>query len=205
MKKIVLLSVLSLLIISSCKKKEDNPSIVVTASFPTIVFSSQYYSVAVGSVRPVVQAVAYDSFYKETCKIITIDSAVNTFVPGFYTGTIWAQNKYGYVTYANYYVAVTNIANTMDLAGHWRQSSTDDSISTDIHKLANGLYRSTNVDGVNTWTNPTAVVEDYFVVTSPTSITFASGNTGTLSYIAIPGISTMTYDNSLGTTLTFTR
>ncbi len=40
MKKVLLLSLLSILIISSCKKKDHNVSTVVTASFPTIVLGN---------------------------------------------------------------------------------------------------------------------------------------------------------------------
>lgn len=189
---------MSLLVVSSCKKKEYNPSTVVTASFPKITFTTKYYSIGVGTVRPVVQATAYDSFYKQSCKLITVDSAINTFVPGFYTGTVWAQNQYGYVTYGTYYVAVTNVSSSMDLSGHWIQSPTNDSISTNVVKLANGLYTSDNVNGVNIYTDAADIVKDYFVVTGNTTIAFASGNTGTLSYVALPGVSSMSYSTPTG-------
>jgi len=205
MKKILLFALLSVFVIASCKKKEPNPSTVVTASYPKITFSQQYYSVPVGSVRPLVQATAYDSFYKQSLRIITIDSSINTFVPGFYTGTIYAQNQYGFVTYANYYVAVTNVSDIQDLSGHWKQFTPNDSFSTNIVKLATGLYSTSNVDGVNVFTNPTGVVSDYFVAIDASDIIFAnSGYIGTVIDNPAPGVDTIRYTTATGM-VTFTH
>ena len=205
MKRIFLLSILSLLVISACKKVENNPNTVVTASFPKITYTQQFYSVNVGGVRPTVQATAYDKFYNQNCKIITIDSNVNTFVPGIYTATIYASNSYGFTTYSNYYVAVTSVASSMDLSGKWIQAPGNDSTATIVTKLANGFYSSNNVDGVNIFLAPSLQVSDYFVVTSNTNILFNSGNTATLAYVALPGVSSMSYTSSTGTSLLFSR
>ena len=196
---------MSLLVISACKKVENNPSTVVTASFPKITFTSKYYSINVGGVRPTVLATAYDTFYKQSCKIVTIDSNVNTFVPGIYKATIYASNTYGFTTYASYYVAVTSVASTMDLSGKWIQAAGNDSTATIVTKLANGFYSSNNVDGVNIFLAPSLQVSDYFVVTSNTNILFNKGTTATLTYVALPGVSTMSYTSSTGSALIFSR
>jgi hypothetical protein len=110
------------------------------------------------------------------------------------------------VSIDTYYVAVTNVASSMDLSGHWIQFPSNDSFSTNITKLANGLYSSNNVDGVNFFLNTAGVIQDYFVVTSNTSFMFtSSGTVGTLSYVPLPGVSTMTYTSSTGGTLIFSR
>ena len=204
MKKILLFTVLSLFVFAACKKQQDNPSTVITASYPKITFAQKYYSIPLGTVRPEVQATAYDSFYKETVRIITFDSTINNFVPGVYMATLLAQSSHGYATLDTYYVAVTNVANTMDLSGNWNQVPVNDSTSTTIVKLANGLYSSNNVNGVNLYTDPTNVVYDLFAVTTNTTIVFLSGNTATLTYNASPLVSTMSYTTPSGI-VTFKR
>jgi hypothetical protein len=195
MKKILLLSIFSLLVVAACKKKEYNPSTVVTASFPKITVTQRYYSIPVGGVRPIVQATAYDPFYQKSLPIVTIDSSINNFVAGFYTGFITSQNQYGYVSSEPYYVAVTNISPLLDLSGRWIQSTLNDSFSTDITRVpsANGLYFSNNVNGVNYFTDTTNIVGGYFVVTSPTTLIFDNGTPGTLVFVPIPGDTTMSY------------
>jgi len=187
--------------IGACKRQQDNPSTVVTASYPTIIFGQKYYSITVGSVRPTVNATAYDSFYKQSCQIVTIDSTIHNFVPGVYRGVIYATGQYGYTTYDTYYVAVTGVSAALSaqLAGHWMQNPLNDSISTNVTELATGLYSSSNVNGVNIYTNPTGVVYDLFALTSNTTIQFfTSGTVGTLSYTAIAGDTTMSYATPTG-------
>ncbi len=206
MKKIVLFSLLSALIITACKRQQDNPSTVVTASYPKITLTTKYYSIPVGAVRPTVAATAYDSFYKQSIQIVTIDSAIHNFVPGLYRGRVSATNQYGYTSYASYWVAVTGVspALTDGIAGHWIQPALSDSFATNITMLANGLFLSSNVNGVNIYSNPTGVVADIFALTSNTTLVFSSGRTGTLSYIPIAGDTTMTYATPTGS-VTFAR
>ena len=206
MKKIVIISVLSVFIFSACKRQQDNPSTVVTASYPKITMTEKYYSIPVGAVRPTVLATAYDTFYKVSVPIVTIDSAIHNFVPGLYEGTISATNQYGYSSYANYWVAVTGVSTalTSGIAGTWIQPALSDSFSTTITMLANGLFSSSNVNGVNIYTNPTGVVSDIFALTSNTTLEFSSGTTGTLTYIPVAGDTSMTYSTPTGS-VTFNR
>jgi len=200
MKKIILLSLLALAVYSSCRKMQDNPSITVTASFPLITFQQQYYSIPVGGVRPTVLATAIDTFYKQTCKIVTIDSNVNTLVPGLYTAQVSAQNKYGYVSYANYYVAVTSVSDALDLSGVYT-NPLNDSITAVVYKLATGLFYISNYNGVNNVSNAAGITPGYFAVTNLTSannMSFTTGVTGTLSLVAVAGDTALVYNTSVG-------
>ena len=82
MKKIFLFSVLLAVVAASCKKDNGNPSITVTASFPTITLinnSYPYFSIPLGSATPVGSAIAtaYDSFYRESCPIVVVGNVVH--------------------------------------------------------------------------------------------------------------------------------
>lgn len=200
MKKIFLLSFLSVVAFISCKKNQDNPSITVTASFPKITFQQQYYSIPVGGVRPTVLATAYDTFYKQTCKVVTIDSNVNTLVPGLYTAEVTAQNKYGYVSYANYYVAVTSVPDALDISGIYTDPL-NDSITAVVYKLTTGLFSISNYNGANNVSDPSGLTTGMFAVTNLTSannMSFTTGITGTLSLVAVAGDTALVYTTSAG-------
>jgi len=203
MKKILLLAVLSIIIIPACKKQQNNPSIVVTASFPTITLSAKYYSIPVGGLHPTVQATAYDSFYHESCKIVTIDSGINSFVAGFYTGYITAKNLYGFVSYDTYYVAVTNISGALDISGTYTTPS-NDSITTVVSRLATGFYSTSNYSAVNSITNASAATSALFVITSGTTIVFNDGTPGILGLIPVLDDTTFSYNTAAGS-VTFAK
>ena len=208
MKKLLLLSVLAVLIISSCRKKDHAVSTTVTASYPTITFTNgQFFSIPVGGLRPTIIATAYDSFYKEIDNVLVVDSTVNNLVPGFYVGKAWAKNHYGLVGSAYYFVAVTNVSDSMNLSGHWLQVMFNDSTATDIHKITRGIYSTSNLLGVNFILDPADYMSGYFAVLNDTTIAFdpltvASGNvtaaTGALTLTPTAGDTTITYGVSGG-------
>jgi hypothetical protein len=213
MKKILLFTVLLTMVIASCKKKVNNPSITVTASFPTITFTpTMYFSIPVGGALPSNIATAYDSFYKQTLSVILIDSGVHNLVPGLYTGVATAKSQYGYVTNATYYVAVTNISGTENLSGNWYQIPPlpGDSTATMVAQLANGFYSTSNVTGVNTVTDPADVTPAIFAVINDTTIQFGPSVAGTITSptgtlnttMHVLGDTSMTYATAAGT-LTF--
>jgi len=213
MKKIFLCAVLFSVIIASCKKKQNDPSIIVTASFPTITFSpSIYFSIPVGGQRPTGIATAYDSFYKQSLSVVLVDSTVNTLVPGLYEAIATSTSKYGYISYANYYVAVTNEPSSEDLSGEWYQRPNADTTATIIQKLANGFYSTSNITGVDL--NTTAATAATFVVINDTTIQFdntvagsVTSPTGILNMkIHIYGDTTMTYGVlAAGDSITFSK
>ena len=212
MKKLLLLPVLYALAFSSCKKKGDAASSVTeTASFPTITITTGlYYSIPQFSLYPNVTATATDSFYNP-CTVVVVDSAIHTNVPGLYLGSVSARNKEGFTTYVNFYVAVTNINDSLNLAGTWAPvggTVTNDSGNTQIQKLATGLYSTSNAGDSNTYT-AASVNAAIFAVLNTTTIVFPANNTtysptGTLSLL--PGDTTISYTNaSTGATITYQK
>jgi hypothetical protein len=203
MKKLLLLSVLTVFIISSCRKKDHAVSTTVTASYPTITFTNgQFFSIHVGGLRPAIVATAFDSFYREIDNVLIVDSTINNLVPGLYVGKASSKNHYGFIGSAYYYVAVTNVSDSMDLSGRWLQVLFGDSTATDINKLAVGLYSTSNLEGVNMFTSTVGVTNGFFAVLNDTTIAFdpltvAAGNvtfpTGTLTLTPIVGDTTITY------------
>jgi hypothetical protein len=211
MKKILLIAVLFSIAIASCIKKDATTSTVVTASYPTISFlNGQYFSVNLNAPYPTVTISATDSFYNP-CDTVVIDSAIHTNAAGLYVGTASAKNAKGFISYANFYVAVTNVSPQMNLAGNWYPSSGFvilDSGAAKITKLANGLYMTNNIGAVNIYTADSLMVSGIFAVTDLTTIVFPANNTnyvspGTLSML--PGDTTITYMSSTGQTITFQK
>jgi hypothetical protein len=212
MKKILLCAVAFGVLVTSCKKKQDNPSITVTASYPTISWvATPYFSIPLGGTLPTNVATAYDSFYKEKETVVLADNTIVNMAPGLYSATASAQNKYGFSSSATYYVAVTGVSSALNLAGTWT-SPANDSIYTSVTSLANGFYLSNNVTGVNMINNSANAVSGLFVVTSDTSIVFdantaasyTSGSGALVLTIHVAGDTTMTYGLlSSGTNITF--
>lgn len=199
MKKILLFSVLIAVVAVSCKKYA-NPSITVTASFPTLTFTNGIYlSIPVNGTRPVQVATAYDSFYKKSLAVILIDSTVHTFVPGLYQATATAKNQYGYVTTVTYYVAVTNAAGNLNLSGKWMIGASD-SFDNYITPLVANYYTMSNFNGVYPPGSGTGASADFAVIdTNTIAFTDANyGTTGTFSYAPLD--TTMAYNG-----LTFTK
>jgi hypothetical protein len=180
MKKIILLSLLSVALFIGCKKKDKVGSMVVTASFPTVsITGSQYYSIPVGGTFPTINATAYDSFYKQSYATVIDQSTVNNNVPGLYAVSVSAKNQYGYVGYTTVFVAVTNVSDSLNLAGFYLRGANPAFVT----KLARGLFMTSNVGGDDTATQASSVIPAVFAVTSDSTIDFGSQLTsaGTLT------------------------
>jgi len=211
MKKIFLFAVLLTIVIASCKKKQNNPSITVTVSYPTITFApTMYFSIPVGGALPSNIATAYDSFYRQSLSVVLIDSSVHNLVPGLYTAIATATSKYGYISNSTYYVVVTNVSTTEDLSGNWYQIPLPmggDSTATNVQKLANAFYSTSNVTGVNMVTDPVDVTPAIFAVINDTTIQFGPSVAGSITsptgilYTGthVLGDTTMTYATAAGT------
>jgi hypothetical protein len=157
----------------------------VTASYPTITIKSgQYFSFPVGG-GPLpdannIVATAFDSFYQESLPIVVDASHLTNLSPGLYVATVSAKNKYGYVGYANIYVAITPISDTFDISGvyHVKNSTLVDTFRPAIvTKLGKGIFSTSNVFGADTGKNKKGVVPAVFAVTSTTSIDFGMQRT----------------------------
>ena len=100
--------------------------------------------------------------------------------------TATAKNTYGMTSTKSVYVAVTNISDSLNLTGWFRRTAplpTTANEYTYVTKLARGMFRTTNVGGVDTSVAATSVIPAIFVVTTPSAIDFGSQPTsvGTLT------------------------
>ena len=201
MKKLILLSVFGTLAIFSCKKKANDPSTLVTPSFPTITLTgSQFYSIQVGGTLPSISATAYDSFYNETDNVLIDQSTLDNTTPGLYQVSLSATNKYGFIGYNAVYIGVTSASASLNLAGSYIRLATPGRVAH-VTKLGTGLFMTDNVGGVDI-TDPTtgAAIPAVFVVTSDSTIDFGSQMTaaGTLTasqqgLTLVPGDTTLSY------------
>jgi hypothetical protein len=145
MKKIILI-VSCIALIASCRKRDDNYSTVEVYSTPTITLSGQqYYSINVGDEAPVITATAYDSFYNEFCEVSYDASGIDNTTPGIYSVPMTARNHFKMEGRASVVVAVTNIADSIDLSGEYLREATGG--TANVTKVARGLYETDNVGG----------------------------------------------------------
>jgi len=184
MRKLLILSVFAALSITACKKKDAPVSTLYTYSTPTIIISGdQYYSIPVGGALPTITASAYDSFYLESAPVIMDQSTLDNTTPGLYVVTATSRNKYGMQSTKSVYVAVTDIPATVDVSGTYNRTS--NGVEVHVTKLANGLYLTDNVGGVDPSVpeNAQFIIPAYFVQTSATEIVLPAQPTsaGTLS------------------------
>ena len=171
MKKIIIFSALAVLVIAGCTKTRNTVSTTVTRSTPTISFSGgSYYSIPVGGSLPSISATAYDTFYAQSAPVAIDASTLDNTTPGLYIVSASSTNKYGMTGYANVYVAVTNIDPAINLAGKYARTS--NGVVVNVSRLANGLYRTDNVGGVDASvaTNAPYVIPAVFVQVDDTTI-----------------------------------
>lgn len=148
MKKTLFSLLAGSLLLAACRKSRDEVvSQIETESYPTITFTgSQYYSINTGGSLPSVSATAYDSVIGESYPVsITGTEALDNTTPGLYIVNATAKNKFGYITNEAVYVAVTDIADAVNLAGEYTRVS--NSAPVTVTRLARGLYLSNNISG----------------------------------------------------------
>jgi hypothetical protein len=217
MKRILMISALAAMTIAGCKKKENQVSTIVTVSYPTITISSpKFYSIPVGGTIPDpngIVATAYDSFYHENITTIVKDaSKVSTLTPGLYTIIVSAKNQYGYIGYDNVYIAVTDVSDTVDISGTYLRPGPGARVSV-VTKVIRGLFRTSNLGGVDTTGAPTTVIPAYFAVTSDTTVDLGNqaipntkttaadivtGTSGTLDRVNVPNSYSYSFTDMLG-------
>jgi Domain of unknown function (DUF5011) len=175
MRKILLVAVLAALAYAGCKKKENDVSTTVTASYPIITINgSQYVTISVGGTFTPPSATAVDTFYHEKPTVVTDLGTLDNTVPGLYTVTYSAKNHYGFVGTKSLFVAVTNINDTLDLSGWYIRNLVPGRVAF-VTKLSRGMFMTSNVGGVDTGDATTgAKISAVFAVTSLSSFTFGS-------------------------------
>ncbi len=154
MKKLIILilAVTPVLYFSACKKKYTTDNVtekVVEPHFPEITLSSpQYISIGVGGSLPTISASAYDSVTNEVCELFPIDaSGLDNTTPGMYPVAIKSINGDGYISSKNVFVAVTDIPDSINLAGTYARSN---GVPVEVIEIANGLYSLDNFFGAAT-------------------------------------------------------
>jgi len=157
--KITLLALSAIFMVSACKKKIEDVSMVVTASYPTITITgSQFYSIPVGGTLPSVSATAFDSTLKESCTTSLDASGLDNSTPGIYFVPINSKNHLGYKSSLNVLVAVTNVADSINISGTYTRTATG--VAVQVNEVKNGLYSVDNLFGAASTPNTYA----YFVM-----------------------------------------
>lgn len=178
MKKIIFLSLISLCFIYQSCKKEDDVSKVVKVEYPTIEFlgasatgneidlihmeipnSAGFVSIPVGSDVDLNPKATTGS---ETSVVEMVsDGELDVNTPGLYLYEFRSKNASGFITYARFYVAVTD-ERTSYLEGNYLSSAFGGTVS--IINQAPGLYLNTDATG------DASGVNAVFVQISPTTI-----------------------------------
>lgn len=170
MKKIIIAAFSLLALYTTGCKKEDNVSKVVKVSYPTLnIPGGIYYSINTNGSLPTISGSAYDSILKESYPL-KIEGAedIDNQTPGLYIVQATAANKYGYKSFQNVYVAVTDIPSSYDLSGAYKRAATGG--IANVQEVANGLYVTDNVGGVVAATNPDLIFPVLFVHIADTVI-----------------------------------
>ena len=131
-----------------CKKRIENVSEVVTASYPDVTVNGpQFVSIPVGGTFVDAGSSAEDMVTGETSlQPISVTNDIDPTTPGFYTVQYTYKNMYGYISTATRFVLVTDISDTVDYSGLYLRTANNAPMN--VNKVATGLYSSDNVGGV---------------------------------------------------------
>lgn len=144
--KISLLA-LTLLFSFSCKRKIENVSEVITASYPIITINgAQFVSIPVGGTFVDAGATAVDTVLNENLTAISITNDIDASTPGFYTVQYTFKNSNGYMSTGTRFVLVTDVSDTLDYSGLYLRTANNAPMN--VAKVAPGLYSTDNVGGV---------------------------------------------------------
>jgi len=145
--KISLLAIALFTLAIGCKKKIDNVSELVTASYPDITINgAQFVSIPVGGTFVDLGSAASDSLTGEfSLQPISVTNDIDPTTPGFYTVQYSYKNKYGYISTSTRFVLVTDVSDTLDYSGLYRRSTNNAPMN--VVKVATGLYSTDNIGG----------------------------------------------------------
>jgi len=146
--KISMIAIAMLFVAVGCKKKIEDVSSVVTASYPEIVINgSQFVSMPVGGTFVDAGSTGFDSLTKEySLQPISVTNDIDPTTPGFYTVQYTYKNMYGYTSTGTRFVLVTDINDSLDYSGVYNRTSNNSPMN--VTKIAAGLYKTDNVGGV---------------------------------------------------------
>lgn len=174
MKKLLIAASFATLLFAACKKDDDEVvSQTVTVSRATISFSGgQFYSINTGGTLPTINATAYDSTLRESypVEIVGTDALDNT-TPGLYIVNATTKNKFGFVTNASVYVAVTDLPESArSIAGNYKRVDVATGDVSVVTRLARGLYQLDNIAGAIRASRPDLLFPVLFVQVNDTSL-----------------------------------
>ena len=146
--KISLLALALFMVAIGCKKKIEDVSEVVVASYPNItIIGPQFVSIPVGGTFVDQGSSANDVQTGETnLQAISVTNDIDPTTPGFYTVQYTYKNKYGYTSTGTRFVLVTDISDTVNYSGLYLRTA--NSAPMNVAKVATGLYSTDNVGGV---------------------------------------------------------
>ena len=146
--KISLLALALFMVAIGCKKKIEDVSEVVVASYPNItIIGPQFVSIPVGGTFVDQGSSANDVQTGETnLQAISVTNDIDPTTPGFYTVQYTYKNKNGYTSTGTRFVLVTDISDTVNYSGVYLR--TTNSAPMNVAKVATGLYSTDNVGGV---------------------------------------------------------
>jgi len=160
--KFLLVSLLAMVIMTSCEKETENVSKEVKVSFPSIALNGDpVVKLAVGAPYTDAGAKLTDDISGAVTDIQPTSSDVNTAVPGLYVVNYSAANANGFEAAAGRIVAVTNVTGTTDRSGTYLRPATG--VNCIITKVSDGLYKVVNPGGAGVGINTIV----YFVETAP--------------------------------------
>ena len=157
----IVILVLSIVLINGCKK-EDMPSKTVKVSQPTINLNGAPVIILhVGDTYTDLGATYYDSLYGDNGSLSTT-TVVNTSAEGFFIVTYRAKNKYGFEGSGTRLVAVTEVGDSLNVAGNYARVS--NGVAATVTKVGRGVFLTANVGG-NSGQDPA-----YFMFTSDSTM-----------------------------------
>ncbi len=149
MKKSIIALLLSLAILSACKKEPAAVSTVVTPSYPTITLNGPaFISQSVGSgTYTDAGATGVDDITGASSSLSPIVNTVDLTQAGFYTVVYEMKNSNGYKTSKTRFVLVTGVSASDDWSGLYQRNAAANR-PANLAKIGTGLYSIDNVGGV---------------------------------------------------------
>ncbi|MFN8322509.1 MAG: DUF5011 domain-containing protein [Chitinophagales bacterium] len=146
MKKITFILATLVLLVSSCKKSEDQfPSKTKVVSSPTITLNGDPVVILnVGDSYTEQGATYYDSTYGDNGSISS-STVVSTNQEGFFVITYNAVNQYGFTSSAVRLVAVTSADDALDVSGDYARVSNGYPVT--VTKVGRGVFQTGNAGG----------------------------------------------------------
>ena len=146
-RKLILPFFILVVMVAACKKKNEDPSLVVSHIPRMVILGAPIISTSVGGSLPAeAGANLFDEDGKSTFIASPSSNNVDLSKPGFYSSTYKVTTKYGYTPSASRLVLVSSANASTDLSGQYARSTNGQIIN--LTKKGPGLYVVDNIGGV---------------------------------------------------------